>query len=103
MRQLEETVRKNRFNYKLVERYTDQNTNKSCAIYSQHDDNGSIIAYEVFIIPIRKKDMKTPSGIVVPAGEVFPGNEYFGVGAWTVGSEEKARERFEKLKIRISE
>lgn len=78
MRQLEEVINKNGFTYHQVERF-DHPSERSVAIYSQHNKGGTpgslLYAYEVFIIPIRIKDLETPSGIIVPAGERFPGNE----------------------------
>lgn len=102
MKQLPSQVRKNRYDYKLVKRTSDPFPCKNVAIYSQHDTEG-LVAYEVFIIPIRKKDIVTPSGIVAPAGEVFPGNETFGTNAYSIHSLSRAKERFDELIKQIYE
>lgn len=89
MRQLDENVRKNGFDYSLIERETVND--RAVAIYGQYpkreegnSDPLHIIAYEVFVIPIRKKDVMTPTKVLLPAGEVFPGNEYFGTNAKSI-------------------
>jgi len=82
MRQLESNIRKNRFDYKLVKR--DTVGDRSVAIYSQHDKEGEMFALEVFIVPVRKKDVVTPTKVLLPAGETFPSNERFGIFAKSV-------------------
>lgn len=75
---LQKVLRKNGFTYKQVYRELHKASGRSIAIYSRHDTNDSpALDYEVFVIPIRKHDITTPSGIVIPAGEKFPGNEEF--------------------------
>jgi hypothetical protein len=75
MNTLPNEVRKNRFDYKLHRRETVKD--RTVAIYKQYNQ-GDLCGLEVFIIPIRRKDVMTPTNVLLPAGEVFPGNEYFG-------------------------
>jgi len=75
---LQKTLRKNRFTYQQEYRELHAASGKSIAIYSRRDGEFTpALDYEVFIIPVRKHDITTPSGIVIPAGEKFPGNEEF--------------------------
>lgn len=79
MRVLPDRISKNGYHYSLVQRWTNDTTQKSVAIYSQQEKgNERIIAWEVFIIPVNKKDSTTPTGYVIEAGEKFPSNEQFG-------------------------
>ena len=74
MKKLEKTLRKNQFDYELVER------NENFAIYKQLSDNLTI-SFEVFKI---KNNKETKIGDnIIEAGEAFPGNEDFGKIAWT--------------------
>lgn len=51
--------------------------------------------YEVFKIKIRKASIV--KGVLLPANEIFPHNEAFGVWAWAPWSIERAIKRFESL------
>jgi acetoacetate decarboxylase len=79
MKKLEQHQRKNGFDYELVER------NDKAAIYKQVENYGEnneyIVAYEVFLIKIRKD--KSIVGNFIEGGEIFPSNEDFGKNAWT--------------------
>jgi len=75
MTRLPDNLRKNRFDYKLYHR--EEVEDRAIAVYAQYSGD-DVIAYEVFIVPIRKKDVLTPTKVLLPAGEVYPGNEYFG-------------------------
>jgi len=107
---LESQLSKNGFIYNLIQRETLQD-NKSVAIYSQHTKDQpttEVIAYEVFIIPLRKKDVMTPTKILLPAGEVYPGNEYFGSFAKSIYASNdpqqalnRAQQYFEQFKTHI--
>ena len=90
-RQLQDTVKKNGFIYKLVKR------GNHTAIYAQHTkekngEAGKIVGYEVFMI-------KTGGGAImfgtmVEPYEIFPGNSAFGNTAFAVISMERAEVRF---------
>jgi len=78
MKKLDNYIRKNGFDYELVER------NDNVAIYKQVDNTLSqqmIVSYEVFIIKTRKEGRIGDN--IIEAGEIFPSNESFGKSAWT--------------------
>lgn len=89
-------LRKNRFDYKLVKR------TKEVAIYSQHDDDKAktIIAYEVFRITWKKG--AEINGLLIKAGEKFPGDGDFGKTAYACRSLETAEKRFKELEETIN-
>jgi hypothetical protein len=95
---LPDTIRKNGYTYKLYKR------GDKALIYAQHAE-GSLIAYEVFKIKVLRN--KKFFGKVIPDQEVFPGNECFGVWAWSVNPRIKGMEQvieiFEKLENEIEE
>lgn len=80
MKKLDKAISKNGFLFKQVDRYDCPRSNRSVAMYSMHtkDQQSRLLAYEVFIVPVRKNPVITPSGIIVPPGEKYPGNEEFG-------------------------
>lgn len=102
MKVLENELRKNGFDYKLIER------DDKCAIYEQLDTNyeGKIytVAFEVFTIKNTNDTMIGDNQIM--GGEVFPGNEDFGRGnAFSFGvfsdregALKRAYEKFKELK-----
>jgi hypothetical protein len=78
MRKLAKEIRKNGFDYELVER------SDTVAIYKQVDNtlvHPKIISFEVFIIKTREEGLIGDR--IIEAGEVFPSNESFGINAWT--------------------
>lgn len=78
MKQLPQTVTKSIFTYELTAR------TEKVAIYAQRiSENGKLVGHEVFIIP--KYQDREIHGTVVPAHEGFPGDNAFGVAAWSVG------------------
>lgn len=90
MKQLETVLIKNKFVYKQVKR------NKNKAIYSQHyQENGPIVAYEVFKIKQRKATVIY--GKEYPAQEVFPADNNFGYTAWSCRTLQRAEEKFEEI------
>lgn len=89
MEQLKTSYRKNDFDYTLIER------NDHVAMFQQHR-SGSHVAYEVGYIKI-EPETTFPNGVTLPEREAFWGNEDFGRMAWTLISEERARERFAML------
>lgn len=92
IKKLPETVRKNGFAYQLVKR-----DDKKC-MYAQHNGMGRVIAYEVFKTklgsphPKALEDVKNYDKV-----ERFPGDEEFGVRAWTYCSLEKAEESYSSI------
>jgi len=88
MKTIEKNIRKNGFDYRLVER------TQTKAIYEQ-TDGADVVAYEVFIVHTA----------IAPAGwpnageefERFPGNEDFGKTAWSCSSLCKAKHRYSKI------
>lgn len=81
-------LRKNGFSYTQIAR-----TEKK-AIYRQTVTQ-EIEYFEVFIIQTRPE--KSIKGKIILSGEVFPGNEAFGVSAWTYKSLEKAMTKYNSL------
>lgn len=82
MKKLEKNIKKNRFNYKLIERCD------KAAIYEQFAVDAVTkevytVAFEVFYIKISKAT--EINGRAILGGEKFPGNEDFGKTAWTIG------------------
>lgn len=88
MRVLESTIRKNGFEYNLVER------SEHTAIYSQHNGD-DIIAYEVFKVKIAKEALVF--GRVIEPHEKFPSDLSFGVSAWSYRHIEDALVKFNSL------
>lgn len=88
MKILDNRVRKNGFDYYLVQR------NTKSAVYEQKIYNKTI-AYEVFKIKIRKEE--NVFGRIIEKREKFPSNEDFGKNAWTFKSLDKAKEIYNKL------
>jgi hypothetical protein len=90
MQLLKENIRKNGYDYRLLER------GERSFIYEQWDDEDNfIVAYEVFRLKISKA--KEVFGDIMPEREVFPGNEDFGVWAWSYRNLEKAYEKYTRL------
>lgn len=99
IRKLPDKLKKNGFEYRLVER------NEKRAIYSQHAGLSQIIAYEVFNIKIgdlrkakkRWADIKkinfNPDDYE-EFYEIFPSDEDFGKTAWTYPNLELAKKAF---------
>lgn len=81
-------LRKNGFTYIQVCR------DDKRALYAQ-TVTSELTYYEVFRIKIRPEGLF--KGKLILSGEVFPGNEAFGVSAWTYKSLEKAMEKFNSL------
>lgn len=85
-------LRRNGFDYECI------NSGEKAYIYLQRYDkigNNEIIYYEVFkktVVP----DM-TLGGNFIPEHISFPGNEAFGVWAWTFRDKEKALLKFKEL------
>jgi len=103
MKILPEKLRKNGYDYELLERCDTH------AIYKQIDnkENGDsiIVAYEVF--EIKKREDCEINGVKIEAGEIFPGNSAFGRYAWSCatfnGSKieeglKRAYERYNEMK-----
>lgn len=78
MKKLEPHIRKNGFDYYLIDR------DDHCALYEQiaedHTGEKFSVAFEVFEIKVTKEG-KIGSRII-EGGEKFPGNEAFGNYAW---------------------
>jgi len=92
MEKLSEIIKKNGFQYHLVERTKDK------AIYSQLTGN-KIESYEVFKIKVQEE-----SKVIIACierhfkhKEVFPGNEDFGKTAWCYRSKKFAMEHYKVL------
>jgi len=66
------------------------------AIYSQHNKDGQLAGYEVFIIRIAPE--QEVMGKQYPERELFPKNEDFGKTAWSVGIDQThALKRFKEI------
>jgi len=85
---LKPTVRKNGFTYTQVCRGA-----RSC-VYAQHV-TPIVTYYEVFLIKVSQECYI--DGKLIETRERFPGNEDFGLTAWTYRSLKEAEEKFEKL------
>lgn len=88
MKPLEQTYRKNSYDYELVER------NEYAAIYRQTKE-GRTVAFEVG--RIKSDNGGTFAGVTIQPGERFWSNEDFGVIAWVKQTEEEARRAFTAL------
>lgn len=76
------------YNYTQVER------NDHAAIYRQ-SRGPELVAYEV--IRVRRHDAAEFCGRTVEVGESYPTSAQWGVNGWTVGTLERAREKFADL------
>lgn len=99
IRKLGKELRKNGFTYRLVER-----NNKRC-IYSQLNELGKIMGYEVFLTKLGDlkkakkrwailKNQKINLDDFEEYYEIFPSDEEFGLRAWTYPTLQKAEEAF---------
>lgn len=99
IRKLDQELRKNGFNYKLVKRTVTK------LMYSQHSADGNIVAYEVFLNKIgdlrkaKQRWAKLQSKDFDPNEyeefyEVFPSDEEFGSRAFTYSTLEAAEKAF---------
>lgn len=91
MELLKVEVRKNGCRYTMVDR-----TNKA-AMYEQYDKD-VFVGYEVFLIKKQKAINANMGGVEVSyqEKEAFPGNERFGVDAWSFGLCGQNREEAQK-------
>ncbi|MFC2119194.1 hypothetical protein ACFLSY_11180 [Bacteroidota bacterium] len=87
-RPLPEKLRKSGFSYTLILR------GKRSLIYEQRVTPNTSY-FEVFIIRI-KPEVEI-FGKIIPEREVFPGNEDFGYGAWSIRDYKNALLKFKKL------
>lgn len=90
MKKLDTVIKKSVFEYNLIEREDNK------AIYSQSYE-GEIIAYEVFKVKVAKEIELF--GTIVPEHEKFPGDNDFGVTAWSCKTYEKALERYHNILV----
>lgn len=88
MKTLPEKLRKNGFDYELVQRDANR------AIYKQHVSENCHY-WEVF--RIRKRKESIFKGKQIPEREIFPSDEDFGYTAWTCMTLERAMERYNLL------
>ena len=79
MKPLANKYRRNGYNYKLVRRTA------YAAMFSQHDDDGSFVSYEVG--RVKSDNGGTFAGVTIEPGERFWSNEDFGVIAKTTPSQ----------------
>jgi len=89
MNVLDNEIRKNGFNYKLLKR------TEKFAMYSQWDGD-KLIGYEIFKIKIQPA--KTVLNKDFPEKERFPNNEAFGYWAWQARSRSRAEEIYLQIK-----
>jgi hypothetical protein len=89
MKKLETTIKKNAFEYVQV------NRNDVYAIYAQFY-NGVLIGHEVF--KINKYEEREIPGVKIPAHEAMPGDNQFGVTAWSTGKDyNRALDKYNEL------
>ena len=87
---LPEKIKRKGFTYELEKR-----GNKALMYRQIDDEDGILIAYEVFKIKVDPP--KVVFGIPLNEREVFPANEDFGKWAWACRDRERADKRFEDL------
>lgn len=88
IKMLKNEIGKNGYDYILVKRH------EKGAIYSQNNGRGNIIAYEVFKHKLVKPHPKSIDVNEWDKVESFPGDEEFGIRAWTYPNLELAEKRF---------
>lgn len=91
MKPLATEYRKNGYNYKLVRRTA------YAAMFSQHNDEGKLVSYEVG--RVKSDNGGTFAGVTIEPGERFWSNEDFGVIAKTTPSREMADIYFREFDI----
>lgn len=91
MKPLEKTINRGIFTYEQVERTEEK------AIYSQRiTETGTLVGHEVFYI--NKYPEREIMGNVIAAHEGLPGDNQFGVTAWSVGRDlDRAMRRYADL------
>ena len=89
MKKLDSTYRRHGYTYQLVDR------NEHAAIFSQANEDGKVVAYEVGKVKIGKE--VTIAGKTIEAGERFWVDEDFGVIAWTYADFDRAVAVFRQL------
>lgn len=92
MKKLDNVIKKSVFEYVQIAREDHK------AIYSQSYE-GKIIAYEVFKVKLAKETELF--GTIIPEHEKFPGDNDFGVTAWSCKSLDKAMERYHKISLTL--
>lgn len=88
MKKLDTVIKKRLFEYNLIDREDHK------AIYSQSYE-GKVIAYEVFKVKVAKETELF--GAIIPEHEKFPGDNDFGVTAWSCKTYDKAIERYNNI------
>ena len=89
MKPLAKEYRKNGYDYKLVRRTA------YAAMFSQHDEDGRFVSYEVG--RVKSDNGGTFAGLTIEPGERFWSNEDFGVIAKTTASEVQAEIYFNQF------
>lgn len=90
MKQLPTTIKKGIFVYEQLER------SDNFAVFTQRiADLGTIVSFEVF--RINKYPDREIHGTLVEAHEAIPGDNQFGVSAWSIRDKDKALARFREL------
>jgi hypothetical protein len=91
MKQLPQILTKNIFTYTQIRR------NEKVAIYEQRiSENQRLVGHEVFVIP--KYEDREIAGVFIPAHEGYPGDNAFGVYAFSTGMDmERAFAKFDLL------
>ena len=79
---------------KYGDRFVQLSRKDNVALYARIY-NGTTYAYEVVII--RQKPARTILNKVIPAQEVYPSNEEFGILGWCFTSKPKALEKYHEL------
>lgn len=90
MIKLKDTVSKNGFTYKCVQR------DQKKALYAQYHDN-TLIGFEVFKIRLRGIQYSYLLRKPLPPAERFPSNEDFGKTAWSFRTLQNALKKYEEL------
>lgn len=91
MKTLPTTIRKNGFTYEQISR-----TDDVALFVQRYDELATIIGHEVFYI--NKCKTREIQGNVIEAHEAMPGDNQFGVTAWSVGRDVvRAHEKYAEL------
>ena len=94
MKKLETTIKKGIFEYRQV------NRNDVYAIYAQFY-LGNLIGHEVF--KINKYAEREIAGVIIPAHEAMPGDNQFGVTAWSTGKDyNRALDKYNGLCLKLT-
>ena len=97
MKELNENIKKNGYNYSKVK--IEHGKKHKVAMYKQQSQDGEFVAYEIFIVKTTKEKETVLNGVHVKyeASEHFPSDEEFGKIAWSCRTFDDAEKKFQEL------